>query len=171
MNKRIPQLLGILALVTTMAGAAIAADGGSTVDDNPSVSDLVENAVGSTTSTTSGTTSTTSAGTAGAVDISGPCDEVEHAGDPRCTGGVDDRSGSDDSGLASDGAEDISGPCDEAEHAGDPRCAGGQDDDSSDDDGFDDDHSGKGSDDLSDTGDDSGRRGGDDSGHRGGDDD
>jgi len=28
------------------------------------------------------------AGTAGAVDISGPCDEAEHANDPRCTGGA-----------------------------------------------------------------------------------
>ena len=55
-------------------------------------------------------------------DISGPCDEAEHANDPRCTGvapattttvGDDDEAG-----------EDISGPCDEAEHANDPRCTG-----------------------------------------------
>jgi hypothetical protein len=57
-------------------------------------------------------------------DISGPCDEAEHANDPRCTGiapattttvGDDDEAG-----------EDISGPCDEAEHADDPRCTGAQ---------------------------------------------
>ena len=55
-------------------------------------------------------------------DISGPCDEAEHANDPRCSGvapattttvGDDDEAG-----------EDISGPCDEAEHANDPRCTG-----------------------------------------------
>jgi hypothetical protein len=60
-------------------------------------------------------------------DISGPCDEAEHANDPRCTGiapattttvGDDDEAG-----------EDVSGPCDEAEHANDPRCTGAQADD------------------------------------------
>jgi hypothetical protein len=80
--------------------------------------------------------------TAGAVtaatqgtDVSGPCDEAEHANDPECAGplipeddgtptpGDDDNRGGDrndrfDSGL------DISGPCDEAEHANDPRCTG-----------------------------------------------
>src|SRR5215218_2897695 len=56
------------------------------------------------------------------VDISGPCDEAEHAKDPRCAGvqapgapaEVPDRP----AGV------DISGPCDEAEHIGDPRCTG-----------------------------------------------
>jgi hypothetical protein len=58
-------------------------------------------------------------------DISGPCDEAEHANDPRCagtppaTGGDDDVIGDDD-GVG----DDISGPCDEAEHANDPRCTG-----------------------------------------------
>jgi len=58
-------------------------------------------------------------------DISGPCDEAEHANDPRCagtppaTGGDDDVIGDDD-----EVGEDISGPCDEAEHANDPRCTG-----------------------------------------------
>ncbi|MGH3016555.1 MAG: hypothetical protein ACRDNN_16545, partial [Gaiellaceae bacterium] len=58
-----------------------------------------------------------------AGDVRGPCDEAEHANDPRCTGiapattttvGDDDEAG-----------EDVSGPCDEAEHANDPRCTGG----------------------------------------------
>ena len=56
--------------------------------------------------------------TPGGVDISGPCDEAEHANDPRCTGvqvPEDD---------PSPGGIDISGPCDEAEHANDPRCTG-----------------------------------------------
>ena len=64
-------------------------------------------------------------------DISGPCDEAEHANDPRCTGvapAATTTVGDDEAG------EDISGPCDEAEHASDPRCTGvapqaGDDDD------------------------------------------
>ena len=61
--------------------------------------------------------------TAATVDISGPCDEAEHANDPRCTGGTpttparaDDRR---------EPGEDVRGPCDEVEHADDPRCMGG----------------------------------------------
>jgi hypothetical protein len=107
-------------------------------------------------------------------DINGPCDEAEHANDPRCTGiapaatttvGDDDEAG-----------EDISGPCDEAEHANDPRCttvgAQARDDDDRADDG--DRHGrnrGSGGDD--DSGDDHGGssgRGGN-SGHDGGGDD
>jgi hypothetical protein len=56
---------------------------------------------------------------AGVVDISGPCDEAEHAGDPRCAGvTVSDSQRENDNGRV-----DISGPCDEAEHAQDPRCS------------------------------------------------
>jgi hypothetical protein len=51
-----------------------------------------------------------------AIDISGPCDEAEHANDPRCAGVQ--------APTATAPAEDISGPCDEAEHANDPRCTG-----------------------------------------------
>ena len=64
----------------------------------------------------------------------GPCDEAEHANDPRCAPGGD----RDDDGRGRDHPEDdvagnvgddnagvdISGPCDEAEHANDPRCTG-----------------------------------------------
>jgi hypothetical protein len=52
------------------------------------------------------------------VDISGPCDEAEHANDPRCTGQAPATQAPAETG------EDISGPCDEAEHANDPRCTG-----------------------------------------------
>lgn len=55
------------------------------------------------------------------VDVSGPCDEAEHANDPRCTGVTGAAAGDD----AREPGEDISGPCDEAEHASDPRCTGG----------------------------------------------
>ncbi len=62
-------------------------------------------------------------GTTGSVDISGPCDEAEHANDPRCTGGGDDdRSGRGRSGSDDDGDDDRSG-----------RGRGGDDDDDDDD--------------------------------------
>jgi hypothetical protein len=105
-------------------------------------------------------------------DVSGPCDEAEHANDPQCGGTSttigedenDDNSvtsttlvdGDDDGGATSttlvngddDGGDDISGPCDEAEHANDPACAGtsttfGDNDDN--DDGVSSDNSGPGS--------------------------
>ena len=57
-------------------------------------------------------------------DVKGPCDEAEHANDPRCTGR---QVPEDDDGAARDGGVDLSGPCDEAEHANDPRCSGGPD--------------------------------------------
>jgi hypothetical protein len=56
---------------------------------------------------------------AGGVDVSGPCDEAEHANDPRCTGTTAPVP------AQPQGDVDISGPCDEAEHANDPRCTGG----------------------------------------------
>src|SRR5215210_4974682 len=81
-------------------------------------------------------------------DVSGPCDEAEHANDPRCAGNgqasdddgaAEDHHGGrgrdhaeddgmdepgDDDGVDDDAGEDISGPCDEAEHANDPECTG-----------------------------------------------
>jgi hypothetical protein len=87
------------------------------------------------------------------VDISGPCDEAEHANDPRCGGQAPAIQ------APAQGGVDISGPCDEAEHANDPRCTGapsgrvdnsgpgsvnsGRDDDADDDHG-EEDHSGPG---------------------------
>jgi hypothetical protein len=53
-------------------------------------------------------------------EISGPCDEAEHANDPGCTGAAGARAEDRDD----DEAGEISGPCDEAEHANDPRCTG-----------------------------------------------
>jgi len=94
-------------------------------------------------------------------DASGPCDEAEHANDPRCTGASASTPAPAQAPAATtadDPNEDVSGPCDEAEHANDPRCTGGAA-------AEDDDH-----------GDNSGRGGHDDgaedrSGHGGGDDD
>jgi hypothetical protein len=52
------------------------------------------------------TTSTT--GTAGTVDVSGPCDEAEHANDPRCAGAA--TAPADDDDPADDRGGDNSGP-------------------------------------------------------------
>ena len=83
-----------------------------------------------------GNTSTTPTTTA--EDVSGPCDEAEHANDPRCNGTeprddnggrgrdhAEDDGADDDEPGDDDAGEDISGPCDEAEHADDPECTGG----------------------------------------------
>jgi hypothetical protein len=134
-------------------------------------------------------------------DVSGPCDEAEHANDPRCTGAATPpTTGGGDDGV--EAGEDVSGPCDEAEHANDPRCTGtpgttpaprvdnsgpgsmnsgpgsansGRDDDDGDDDaGGDEDEDDDGEDEDhsgSGGGGNSGHGGGDNSGHGGGDDD
>ena len=101
------------------------------------------------------------------IDISGPCDEAEHANDPRCDGiDVPNASSSASPSPSNDPIDalgrDISGPCDEAEHVNDPRCTGADDDDR------DDDNSGPGS---SNSGSDNSGPGSDDSGHDGSDDD
>jgi hypothetical protein len=123
-------------------------------------------------------TTVTAATTVNTVeDISGPCDEAEHANDPRCAGvtvastqnsiddNATDNSVDDDAtdnsvedNATNNSVEDISGPCDEAEHANDPRCTGVNGSSSNDDSGH------NGSDDNS------GRGGSDDSGHGGSDD-
>ena len=62
-----------------------------------------------------------------AREVSGPCDEPEHASDPRCTGVGSSTSRADDQPgrtVTTGGAVDISGACDEPEHANDPRCTG-----------------------------------------------
>jgi hypothetical protein len=121
------------------------------------------------------TTVTTSAATPVSVeDISGRCDEAEHATDPSCTGvtvtstdddatvnSVDDDAteNSVDDDATENNVEDVSGPCDEAEHANDPRCTGATATAGSDDSGHD------ANDDNS-----AGHSGSDDSGHGGSDD-
>ncbi len=99
--------------------------------------------------------------------MSGPCDEPEHANDPRCTGadtGVDDdRAPAGTNAGTTTGAGDISGPCDEPEHANDARCTGAGASTADDDD-----HSGPGSDDGHDN---AGPAGSDDDSGSGSDDD
>jgi len=104
-------LAAILAIAVIGAGVAVAADSSST----PVV---------------------------GVADVSGPCDELEHASDPRCAASNtpapedatprqddvnEDARGRDAEpneprGREAEANEDVRGPCDEAEHAGDPRC-------------------------------------------------
>ncbi|MCP9486817.1 MAG: hypothetical protein MSC30_13225 [Gaiellaceae bacterium MAG52_C11] len=138
-------LIGVLSLALVGIGGLVAAVDGFG-DDRPVRS----------VSLPAGTTSAT---TTEADDISGPCDEAEHANDPRCTG-TGTSTGADDDPVPAGttiGTDDVSGPCDEPEHANDPRCTGigttNDDDDRSgpggadDDDrsGSDDDSSGRGS--------------------------
>jgi hypothetical protein len=100
-------------------------------------------------------------------DVSGPCDEAEHADDPRCTGAIapsdDDRSGHDDDADEIDN-DDRSGHTDDTDDdtvADDDDRSGHTDDTVDDDDDDDDDRSGPGDGDEVDD-DDSGRGGDDD---------
>ena len=143
-------LIGVLSLALVGVGGLVAAVDGFG-DDRPIRSVTIP----------AGTT------TGGNEDVSGPCDELEHANDPRCTG-ADTTTGVDDdrapagttAGTTTMGKADVSGPCDEPEHANDPRCTGAgtstaaDDDHSGSDDGHDnsgpggsgEDNSGSGSD-------------------------
>jgi hypothetical protein len=111
-------------LVAGVVGVALAADGPPSFSADPIAP------AGDTTATTAATTTTE---TGARVDSSGPCDEAEHANDPRCAGVTVPRA------AARVGGVDISGPCDEAEYANDPRCTGAA--------GARSDNSGRGSDD------------------------
>jgi hypothetical protein len=115
------KLLVLPALVVAFSvGVALAASTGSD-DGGPaplpaSSSTTIESG---TTSTERGTTTTsTERGTTTVEDpgdISGPCDEAEHANDPRCTGGAPAGSsgpgpGRDDDGRSGRSDRDDSGP-------------------------------------------------------------
>ena len=118
MRRTLTLILGV-ALIGILAAVAVASQGA----DDPA-------GVGTTTAeTTTVEDRTTTAednpervgdddGQAG-VDISGPCDEAEHANDPRCTGavvgedgrhgGVDDNSGPGSASSGPGGGDDDSG--------------------------------------------------------------
>ena len=79
-------------------------------DDDPVTTTVTEQATsptttGSATSTTSTTTGSTTTGstTTESEDVSGHCDEAEHADDPECAGGIE--AGDDSSGPGSGGIE------------------------------------------------------------------
>jgi hypothetical protein len=146
MRKAITLTLSI-ALLGIFAAVVVAAVGPS---------DGTSTLPASSTGTTE-TDRTTAAPDNPGIDISGPCDEAEHANDPRCTGvGADDAGRVDNSGSGSvnpgHGSDDFDDDSSGSGH--------GSDD-------FDDDSSGS---DHSGGDDDSGHSGGDDdSGHGGGD--
>jgi hypothetical protein len=188
MRRALTLILGV-ALFGILAAVVVASQG---ADDPAGTTDTVTETVERTTTVEDNPNRVRDDDNA-AGDISGPCDEAEHANDPRCAGKPPATGGND---APATGGVDISGPCDEAEHANDPRCTGapaggrvddnpGRDDDAGrvdnsgpgssnsgpgsvnsgrDDDGFDD-HGGHGGDDSG--GDDHGGN----SGHGGGDDD
>ena len=76
-------VIGLSALVLLAAGGALA---GGALTDSTFEDDTTTSTQGTTTNetTTLGTTTTETA-----EDIPGPCDEAEHANDPRCTGTVE----------------------------------------------------------------------------------
>ena len=94
---------------------------------------------------TGGGTTTNQAPATGGVDISGPCDEAEHANDPRCTGAATgDRADNSGPGSVHSGRDDDRGD-DHGGNSGPGR--GGDDDDGGDDHGGNSGHGGGGDDD------------------------
>jgi hypothetical protein len=93
-------LLGLLALALGAGGLFAAGPLGDDPTSDRTIPLTFEPASSTTTSTTASTTSsTTPTGTTGTVeDIPGPCDEPEHANDPRCTGAAPTTTREDDDG-------------------------------------------------------------------------
>jgi hypothetical protein len=118
MRRALTLILGV-ALFGILAAVVVASQG---ADDPAATTDTVTETVERTTTVEDNPNRVRDDNDAQGDDVSGPCDEAEHAGDPRCTGQaapprLDDN-------APAQGGVDISGPCDEAEHAGDPRCTG-----------------------------------------------
>jgi hypothetical protein len=120
-------LVALLALTVGVGGVFAA---GPLGDDASTGRTIPLTTVDSSTTTTTET----------AEDVPGPCDEPEHANDPRCAGAATTSTTTDATTTttnatttttetrgrdAREPGEDVRGPCDEAEHANDPRCVGG----------------------------------------------
>jgi hypothetical protein len=171
MRRTLTLILGV-ALFGILAAVVVASQGADDPASTETVTDTVER---TTTVEDNPRRERADDDAQNGVDISGPCDEAEHANDPRCAGQAPAQNQ-----APAQGGVDISGPCDEAEHANDPRCTGaptgrvdnsgpgsvnsGRDDDADDDHGGED-RSGHGGGDADSGGDD------DHSGHGGGGDD
>jgi hypothetical protein len=101
-------LAGIIAALFVGVGVA-AASSLTSRDDSPTPINSVSTLDSTASTGTTERTGTTETG----EDVSGPCDEAEHANDPRCTGGAldDDRGGNSGSGRsgADDGDDDHGG--------------------------------------------------------------
>src|SRR5829696_2420748 len=100
MAKLIPTLLGVFAITAAAIGVGLLMQ--------PSSEPAAAVSFSTTTNDDTATPATTTTGREAGEDVSGPCDEAEHASDPRCTGAAaaaadrgrdggaaDDRSGSD----------------------------------------------------------------------------
>jgi hypothetical protein len=114
MRRTLTLILGV-ALFGILAAVVVASQGA----DDPAGSETVTETVERTTTVEDNPDRVRDDDNA-AGDISGPCDEAEHANDPRCNGQAPAAGGN----QAPATGVDISGPCDEAEHANDPRCTG-----------------------------------------------
>jgi hypothetical protein len=115
-------MIGLLAAAILGTGGFAFAAG---VDDSqpartvslPGATTSGDTATGTTTAATTAAATTDDivignapAATTNGVDISGPCDEAEHANDPRCTGAAGDDGDDDNSGPGSgDDNDDSSG--------------------------------------------------------------
>ena len=140
MNKVLIGLLGAGVIATGGYAAATGIDdstpartvslpGATTNDDTTTTGTTTTDTTRTTTGTTTtddtvgGTgTATTFTGTTGG-DISGPCDEAEHANDPRCTGGTttDDHRGTDDDHGGDDDRSGSNRGSDDNDNDGDDR--------------------------------------------------
>jgi hypothetical protein len=106
------KLVTILLGVALLAAGVAAAQGLSSSSDDPQTVSVATSDDGTSTvdgtttddgtTTQDGTTTDDNATTTGrepGEDVRGPCDEAEHAGDPRCTG-AEAEDGDDNSGLS-----------------------------------------------------------------------
>ena len=123
-------LIGVLSLALVGTGGLVAAVGGfdgeaaravsipaastarETTDGGATMTGATTTGTTTTGSTTTGATPTGGTTTGGDDDLSGPCDEAEHANDPRCTGaggGGDDHDDRDDDDHGDRDDDDRSG--------------------------------------------------------------
>ena len=116
MRRTLTLILGV-ALFGILAAVVVASQG---ADDPAGTTDSVTETVERTTTAEDNPDRVGDDDNA-AGDISGPCDEAEHANDPGCNAQTP---AAGDDQVPAQGGVDISGPCDEAEHANDPRCTG-----------------------------------------------
>jgi hypothetical protein len=114
MRRTLTLILGV-ALFGILAAVVVASQGADDPASTETVTDTVER---TTTVEDNPKRERADDDAQNGVDISGPCDEAEHANDPRCGGQAPATQ------APAQGGVDISGPCDEAEHANDPRCTG-----------------------------------------------
>ena len=169
MRRALTLILGV-ALFGILAAVVVASQG---ADDPAATTDTVTNTVERTTTVEDNPNRVRDDDNAQGEDISGPCDEAEHANDPRCTGQAtppaDDNPGQDDDAARVDN----SGPG--SMNSGPGSVHSGRDDRADDDRRGEveagDDRGGHGEVEVGDDhGGNSGPGGGDSSGHGGGDD-